>query len=79
LALVCPRTDLVKLGKHDFVRHVLAHGVGSFTTEEVARAFTRAKRTEVEEVLHGLAALGLAVSFTAGGARRWRAAGCAAA
>lgn len=58
------------------VRNFLAQdGAASRTTEEVARAFVRAKRTEVEEVLQGLSALGLAVSFTVGDERRWRSAG----
>lgn len=57
------------------VRSVLVDGSASWTVVEVAKAFKGAKRTEVEEVLQGLAALGLAVSFMAGGVRRWRAAG----
>lgn len=57
------------------VRAVLDEADVSFTVVEVAKAFKGAKRAEVEEVLQGLAALGLAVSFIGGGVRRWRAAG----
>ncbi len=56
------------------VRAALAVGA-SLTTVEVAKKFKRARRADVEEVLQTLAALGLAVSFTTSGARRWRAAG----
>jgi hypothetical protein len=60
------------------VRGVLAQGA-SWTVPEVARMFKGAKRADVEEVLTGLAALGLAVSFEVDGVRRWRAPGRAAA
>lgn len=57
------------------VRAVVDEADTSLTVVEVAKAFKGAKRAEVEEVLQGLAALGLAVSFTGSGVRRWRAAG----
>lgn len=57
------------------VRTLLAQGAASWSAPEVARNFKGAKRAEAEEVLQALAALGLAVSFEAAGARRWRAAG----
>jgi hypothetical protein len=57
------------------VRAVLADGDASWTVVDVSELFKGARRTDVEEVLQGLAALGLAVSFMAGGIRRWRAAG----
>lgn len=60
------------------VRNLLAQGA-SWSAAEVAKAFKGAKRADVEEVLAGLAALGLAVSFKVDGVRRWRAAGRAAA
>lgn len=56
------------------IRDALLAG-GSPTTREVAGRFKGAKRADVEAVLEGLAALGLAVSFEAGGVRRWQAAG----
>jgi hypothetical protein len=54
------------------VREYLAGRRGFFATEDVARGFKGAKRKDVEELLDGLAALGVVV---AGADGRWRRAG----
>jgi hypothetical protein len=47
---------------------------GSWTAEEVARAFRGARRVEVASVLEALASLGILLSFHTPGGRQWRAA-----
>jgi hypothetical protein len=44
----------------------------TFDTETVARRFRRARRTDVEEVLESLEALGLVVSHGRGAAKQWK-------
>jgi hypothetical protein len=53
------------------IHELLAEG-GDWTVEQVARRFRRARRRDVLEVLSSLAALGLAVRFSADSELRWR-------
>ncbi len=56
------------------VRDLLQHRAGSWTAAEIAKAFKRAKLTDVDLALRSLGALGLAVTYSAAGAERWKSA-----
>jgi hypothetical protein len=59
------------------VRTLVASG-GDWGVEQVAKAFTRAQRADVDSILDSLAALGLVIAFEAKGKKRFRWAGRAA-
>lgn len=52
--------------------HAVVSQGGEWTTEQVASRFRRARRTEVQKVLHSLTALGLAARFADDEAPRWQ-------
>ncbi len=56
------------------VRDVVTKSADEWSAADVARAFKGAKAEDTEEVLEGLAALGLLVEYQAPEGRRWRAA-----
>ncbi len=55
------------------VRDLLTASARSWGLDDVAAAFTGARRKDVETVLDSLASLGLLLTFEAAGGRRWRA------
>jgi hypothetical protein len=54
------------------VRDLLTKGAAEWTKAEVAAAFKGAKKSDVEEVLDSLAALGILAAYEARGTRRWK-------
>jgi hypothetical protein len=54
------------------VRDVVTSSPRAWSVEDVAQAFTRARRSDVDEVLDSYAALGLVVTYETTRGRRWR-------
>ena len=54
------------------VRDLVLRSSRAWTTEDVAKSFKRAKRSDIEAVLESLAALGLVLSYTLPDGPRWR-------
>jgi len=54
------------------VRDLLTKGAAEWTVAEAAAAFKGAKKSDVEEVLDSLAALGILAAYDARGTRRWK-------
>lgn len=54
------------------VRDLVLRSSRPWTTEDVAKSFKRAKRTDIEAVLESLAALGLVLAYDLPDGRRWR-------
>ena len=54
------------------VRDLLTKGAAEWTVAEAAAAFKNAKKSDVEEVLDSLAALGILAAYEARGTRRWK-------
>ena len=53
-------------------RDLLTKGAAKWTVAEVATAFKGAKKSDVEEGLDSLVALGILAAYEARGTRRWK-------
>lgn len=54
------------------IRDLTTRGSSDWTVDQVAASFKGAKKTDVEDVLDSLTALGLLVTFETSGTRQWR-------